>query len=140
MSDTEVAPHDAGPVVTQEVAATCLGVKVPQSSFLTETRIDRINAARYEGQEIAGALHVIREDDRVLEVGAGLGVVGAVIATNAKPEKVLSFEANPELVPVIRALHQMNDLGDQVELRNQVLFAGTDRPDSMEFHLRNSFL
>lgn len=87
MSDTEVAPHDAGPVVTQEVAATCLGVKVPQSSFLTETRINRINAARYEGQEIAGALHVIREDDRVLEVGAGLGVVGAVIATNAKPEK-----------------------------------------------------
>ncbi|MCA2009155.1 FkbM family methyltransferase [Tritonibacter mobilis] len=140
MSDTEVAPHDASPVVTQEVAATCLGVKVPQSSFLTETRINRINAARYEGQEIAGALHVIREDDRVLEVGAGLGVVGAVIATNAKPEKVLSFEANPELVPVIRALHQMNDLGDRVELRNQVLFAGKDRPESMEFHLRNSFL
>ena len=140
MSDTEVAPHDAGPVVTQEVAATCLGVKVPQSSFLTETRIDRINAARYEGQEIAGALHVIREDDRVLEVGAGLGVVGAVIATNAKPEKVLSFEANPELVPVIRALHQMNALGDRVELRNQVLFAGTPEALVADENVRRPYL
>lgn len=144
MSDTEVAStavtSDAAPLVTQEVAATCLGVKVPQSPFLTETRIERINAARYEGQEIAGALHVVREDDRVLEVGAGLGVVGAVIAMNARPEKVLSFEANPELVPVITALHEMNELGGRVELRNQVLFAGADRPETMEFHLRNSFL
>lgn len=131
MSDPESVP---------EVAARCLGVDVPASAFLTETRIERINAARYEGQEIAGALHVVREDDRVLEVGAGLGVVGAVIAKNARPEKVLSFEANPELVPVIRALHQMNALGDRVELRNQVLFAGPDRPATMAFHVRNSFL
>jgi FkbM family methyltransferase len=144
MSETELASHkmasDAPPVVSQEIAATCLGVKVPQSSFLTETRIKRINAARYEGQEIAGALHVVCEEDRVLEVGAGLGIVGAVIAVNAKPQKVLSFEANPELVPVIHALHDMNDLGSQVELRNQVLFAGADRPQTMAFHLRSSFL
>ncbi|TNJ47707.1 FkbM family methyltransferase [Phaeobacter sp. B1627] len=122
------------------VAAVCLGVKVPASDFLTETRIERINAARYEGQEIAGALHVVRETDRVLEVGAGLGVVGAVIALNARPQKLLSFEANPELIPVITALHEMNGLVGRIEVRNQVLWAGADRPDTLAFHLRTSFL
>lgn len=123
-----------------EIVAECLGVKVPHSAFLTDKRIERIKTARYEGQEIAGALHVIHEEDRVLEVGAGLGVVGAVIALNAKPQKVLSFEANPELIPTIRALHEVNGLDGRVELRNQVLFAGQDRPETVEFHLRSSFL
>ena len=128
------------PVVTQEVAANCLGVKVPRSRFLSEKRIERINAARYERHEIKGALHVVRPEDRVLEAGAGLGIVGAVIASKAGAQKVLSFEANPELIPVIRALHEMNDLGDRIELRNQVLFAGEDRPATMTFHLHNSYL
>ena len=65
---------------TVSVAAECLGVMVPSSEFLTEQRIERIKAARYEGQEIEGALHVIGREDRVLEIGAGLGIVGAVIA------------------------------------------------------------
>ena len=42
-----------------EVAAECKGIKVPRSPFLSETRISRINAARYEGDEIAGALAVV---------------------------------------------------------------------------------
>ena len=58
-----------------EVAAHCLGVDVPQSPFLHENRIQRINEARYEGQEIAGALHVVRQGDNVLELGAGIGYV-----------------------------------------------------------------
>mgnify|MGYP002376163971 CR=1 FL=1 len=47
--------------------ARCHDVEVPPSPFLNETRIARINAGRYEGQEIAGALTVIRPGDRVLE-------------------------------------------------------------------------
>ena len=78
-----------------EYVALCKGVRVPHSPFLTETRIARINAERYEGDEIAGALAVVRPGDRVLELGAGLGIVGAVTAKNAAPDAVLSFEANP---------------------------------------------
>lgn len=132
---------DAQPV--DGVAANCLGLKVPQSRFLTEKRIERINAARYEGPEIAGALHVIRDGDRVLEVGAGLGVVGGVVRLNSKVARVLSFEANPELIPVIRALHDLNGLSDMcegIEVRNQVLVAGEDAPAALDFHIRSSFL
>jgi len=59
-----------------EWAATCLGVKVPNSPFLNESRIELLNAGRYEGQEILGVMSTVTEDDRVLELGAGIGVVG----------------------------------------------------------------
>ena len=88
-----------------EVAAECLGVKVPASQFLHEGRIERINKAQYEGQEIKGALHVVQKSDRVLEVGSGLGIVGAVIAKNCNPQIVRSFEANPALIPHIMKLY-----------------------------------
>ena len=42
--------------LADDFVAECHGVRVPHSPFLHETRIARINAAAYEGQEIAGAL------------------------------------------------------------------------------------
>ena len=125
---------------TPPVAAECHGVRVPQSPFLNDTRIQRINAGRYEGQEIAGALAVIRPGDRVLEMGAGLGLVGAIAARKAGPEAVLSFEANPNLIPHIRALYDLNELTDKITVRNQLVISASDRPEQLPFHLRNSFL
>ena len=123
-----------------EVAAECLGVKVPGSRFLHAKRVERINAAEYEGHEIRGALHVVREDDVVLEIGAGLGIVGAVIASNAKPKSVHSFEANPDLIPTIERLYELNGLEGVNSVRNTVLLSDPERPASIPFHLRNSFL
>jgi FkbM family methyltransferase len=122
------------------IAAECLGVKVIASKYLHETRIARINNARYEGQEIAGALHVVRESDIVLEIGSGIGLVGAVIAHNAKPKSVHSFEANPELIPHINQLYQVNNLQDCISVQNTVLISAKDRPETIPFHLHNSYL
>ena len=120
--------------------AECHGVKVPDSPMLTPVRIERINAARYEGQEIAGALQVVREGDKVLEMGAGIGLVGAIVAKNAKPKKVVSFEANPNLIDHITALYKMNRLSSRIEVRNEVLISAPDAPETMAFHIRNSYL
>ncbi|APE43858.1 hypothetical protein BOO69_10860 [Sulfitobacter alexandrii] len=120
--------------------AECHGVKVPDSPMITPERAERINAARYEGQEIAGALEVIRAGDRVLEMGAGIGLVGAIAALNGKPEKVLSFEANPGLIQHINALYRLNDLQDRIEVRNEVLISAPNPPEHMAFHIRNSYL
>lgn len=120
--------------------AECHGVKVPDSPMMTPERADRINAARYEGQEIAGALEVIRPGDHVLELGAGLGLVGAIAAKNGNPAKVLSFEANPNLIEHINALYALNGLTDRIEVRNEVLISAPDAPETMPFHIRNSYL
>lgn len=127
-------------MTTVSIAATCKGVRVPRSPFLNDTRIRRIEAARYEGDEIAGALAVVQPGDRVLEMGAGLGIVGAVIARNANPAALLSFEANPDLIPHAQALYTENELEDVVELRNQVVISAPDRPKTVTFHIQNSFL
>lgn len=123
------------------IAATYHGIRVPQSPYITEKRVQQMEALRYEGQEIAGALALVRPGDRVLEMGAGLGIVGAVIARVAKPSAILSYEANPELLPHIRTLHAENGLSDVIELRNQILISGSDRPDNVTFYIqKNSFL
>ena len=121
-------------------AAQCLGVKVPPSRFLNDRRIERINSSRYEVQEITGALHVVGKADIVLEIGAGIGLVGAVIAARCKPRRVHSFEANPELIPAINALYELNGLQEVISVNNAVLISAPDRPDKVPFHLRNSYL
>jgi FkbM family methyltransferase len=120
--------------------AECHGVKVPDSPMISPQRADRINAARYEGQEIAGALKVIRPGDHVLELGAGIGLVGAIAAQNGKPAKVLSFEANPNLIEHINALYALNGLSNRIEVRNEVLISAPDAPETLPFHIRNSYL
>ncbi len=123
-----------------KTVAECHGVKVPDSPLLTPTRIDRINGARYEGQEIAGALAVTEKGDRVLELGAGIGLVGAIVAKNTVSAKVLSFEANPGLIEHIEALYKLNRLSAKIKVRNEVLISAPDAPDTMAFHIRNSYL
>ncbi len=123
-----------------DIVAVYRGVRVPASPFLTEPRITRLNEGRYEAEEVAGALEVVRAGDRVLELGAGLGAVGAAIALNARPAALLSFEANPDLIPHIRALHRANGLEGVIELRNQVLVSAPNRPGTVTFHRRSSFL
>jgi len=125
---------------TPKHVAICHGVKVPDSPMMNDERIARINAARYEGQEIAGALDVIREGDNVLEMGAGIGLVGAIAAKNGKPAKVISFEANPNLIEHIQALYKLNRLSKKIEVRNEVLISAPNAPRKMTFHLRNSYL
>lgn len=123
-----------------EFAATCHGVGVPPSRYLHETRIARINAGNYEGDEIRGALHVITPDDTVLEIGAGIGVVGGVIAKVCTPKRILSFEANPELIPEITGLYAANGLTDTISVENAVLFSAQDRPENLPFYLHKSYL
>ena len=123
-----------------EIAAHFAGVDVPASPFLNPKRIERINAGRYEGQEIAGAQHLVQPGDKVMEMGAGLGIVGAVSVAAKKGAKLLSFEANPSLIPHIRSLYALNRLKSRAEVRNQVLISAPDRPSTLPFAVHNSYL
>ncbi len=140
MKSSEMQADQSPPTNGTEIAATCHGINVPMSPFLTEARINRINAHKYEGEEVDGALQVVRPGDRVLELGAGIGLVGAVISLNCTPAKVLSFEANPSLIEHIRKLHALNGLSERMEVRNQVLLSTADAPESISFHIRKSYL
>src|SRR6056297_366545 len=63
----------------------------------------KLASGKYEGQEAAAARMRLREGTRVLELGAGIGYIATLCARVAGPGNVTTVEANPEMLPVIRA-------------------------------------
>jgi FkbM family methyltransferase len=122
------------------IVAVCHGIEVPEAPHIGPRMIRAMNEGRFERSEIGAALAVIRPGARVLELGAGSGLVGAIIAHRCGAGKVLSVEANPHLIAHIRALHDHNGLTDRIEVRHGVVDAGPEAPASVEFFLAGNFL
>ena len=62
----------------------------------------------YEKHECDLVEHILRPSDRVLEIGAGVGMVGLVATRLCGEGRVLSCEANPELESLIRGNYLLN--------------------------------
>ncbi len=59
----------------------------------------------------------IRQGDRVVEVGSGVGVVGLLCNKLAGAGNVLSFEANSTLASIIAANYALNNITPRIRLR-----------------------
>jgi FkbM family methyltransferase len=93
----------------------------------------------YEDPEIRGLQRVVRAGDRVLELGTGLGVVSALAARATAPSgRVLSFEANPQIIPDTMAFLAHHGVSN-IEIRHAVLVPDATAGDTREFHLASSF-
>ena len=86
--------------------------------------VSRLLAHWYEQSEVQALKGGIEPTDRVLELGAGLGMTGCLAAQSAKNGQVLSFEANPELVSLAREHAEMNGCRNY-EVRNGILAANS---------------
>jgi FkbM family methyltransferase len=64
---------------------------------------EKLRKGQYEGHEARAAMMRVGPGDKVLELGAGLGYIGALCARAAGAENVTCVEANPDMLPVIRA-------------------------------------
>jgi len=84
-----------------------------------------------EEREILKA--TIRPGDRVLEIGACLGIVGMEAARIVGEENVLSYEANPDLEWLIRKNHELNSLYPRV-----VLKAISKQGGSIKYYLQDN--
>jgi len=122
------------------IAAVCHGIRVPAGPHLGPRMIASMGEGRYEAGEIAGGLAVIPEGARILELGAGAGVVGAVIATRRRASAVLSVEANPNLIPYVRRLHALNGLEGVMSVEHGVVLTAPAPPATVTFHLTGNFL
>lgn len=113
------------------------GIKIPFSSHVISKNMEkRLRRNRYEGSEATKSAIAVREDDRVIELGAGIGYLSSVVCKGSKPEKYIAIEANPDLIPVIIETHRLNEISN-VEVLNGIL---TDGPEeSYDFYLRDEF-
>jgi FkbM family methyltransferase len=76
----------------------------------------------YEAKEIEIVAKRLEPQDVVLEVGAGLGFLSAYCAKRVGAQSVHAYEANPELIPLIRETYAKNEVAPN--LVNAVLAKG----------------
>jgi FkbM family methyltransferase len=66
---------------------------------------------------------VVRAGDRVLVIGAGLGVVSTLVAKTEGIARVIAVEANTALIPYLNRVHDLNGVSE-VKTINAVLAEG----------------
>lgn len=97
-----------------------------------------VREGRYETPEARKIGKIIQQGDIILEIGAGIGFMTALMLKNPVVERVISFEANPLLIPIIQRTLSDNGVGDQrFELHNAVL--GLQDAGSIDFHIHRDF-
>ncbi|WP_211299458.1 FkbM family methyltransferase [Pukyongiella litopenaei] len=114
------------------------GVQIPFVPRIITPKIERpMRNNRYEGGEVASLRRLLKPGDRVLELGAGVGLCSTIAAQNPDVDRVVAIEANPDMIPLIQETYRLNDVCEQAELRNGVatVRSGAEIP----FYIRQDF-
>ncbi len=90
------------------------------ADFVAPEMRGEIDSGSYSADLIAHLAESDFSDERVLVIGAGLGIVSSHIAANCRAERVLAVEADPRLVGYMNRLHRLNGV-EWVEAVNAIL-------------------
>lgn len=69
----------------------------------------------YELPERELLMRFLKPDDRVLELGTGLGMIATLCARRVGSARVLTFEANPAMISVARETFRLNGVAPRLE-------------------------
>lgn len=108
------------------------------AGLATDAIAQKLSEGTYEGDEARAVDRCVRPGFRVLELGAGLGYIGALAAQKTEPANVLSVEANPDLIPVIRANHARNNVAD-ISLMQGAVVGHAPEGATAKFHIAGGF-
>ncbi|PTW60426.1 FkbM family methyltransferase [Breoghania corrubedonensis] len=97
---------------------------VSDTAFVTKEIRNALYKERYEDEELSLVAEAIGQGDRVLEIGAGIGLISMACAKRCGAENLLSYEANPSLEAVIRKNHALNGLYPELRTRAVSVQAG----------------
>lgn len=103
---------------------------------LSPAIVDSLYRGGYEAAEVDIIRRTLTPEDRVLEIGGGIGFIGIVAARIVRrPDAVLIVEANPQIIPLMRDNFRLNGVWPTV--RNVVL--GQDGRAEVRFYLHRDF-
>jgi len=102
-------------------AGISLPFEGPENADLLIPEIrNAICSGGYSADMISHLSEAVQPGDRVLVIGAGLGVVSSLIAKIPGVERVIAVEADPAVIPYLERVHALNDVSS-VETVNAVL-------------------
>lgn len=88
----------------------------------------------YEKEELGILKRKLKQHDRVMEIGAGIGFLSTYCAKKIGDENVFAFEANPFIIDKIRETYALNNVNPSIT--NSLL---SDREGSIGFYLEKNF-
>lgn len=110
------------------------GITVPLASDEVSPVIwQALTCGSYEAKEARWVFKAVRPNDRVLELGTGIGIITSLMAT-IPGVLVWSFEANPSTAALARRVISANNLRNVV-LSQGILTAG--EPGTFPFYVRD---
>ena len=113
------------------------GVNIPdQPKIITPNIREAITTGKFEAEEASELPAIVKDGDRVLEIGAGIGFISTLLDRQRAVEHVVAVEANPTLLPFMEVLHSANQV-TKVTRKNAVLT--NEQIKSMTFYVRNDF-
>ncbi|WP_412033052.1 FkbM family methyltransferase [Nitratireductor aquimarinus] len=121
-------PHTSGPI---SIAVA--------DGIVSNVIQKKIEDGRYEKHEAKTVAKILDENEVFLELGAGVGVISTLAWLTGKVREVHCYEADPRLIPLIKATHREN--GVQGQVHNVILTNDEDalQAESVDFHIREHF-
>ena len=115
------------------------GVRLMVPDAMLNPRIAaKLQSGDYEGQEAHAVQQRLRAGQRVLELGSGLGYISALAAGITGAGNVITVEANPTMLPVIRGNLARNGF-DEVEVIHGAVTGMEEAVAEVHFEQKSSF-
>lgn len=92
------------------------GIEIPVYMHYGYSVLRFIADGTYECQELAIAKMKLSREDKVLELGTGIGFISAFCAKKIGSDRVYTFEANPLMEPLIKELYHKNNVSPHFEI------------------------
>ena len=108
---------------------------VPEAILSDKFHSDLVTGT-YENRELAPIRANLKPDDIVLELGAAVGFISTYVAKLLDQGRVISYEANSEMLPVAANNHRLNDV--HVDLHH-ALVSGDENTEEKEFYVDRTF-
>lgn len=105
---------------------------------LTDKIRGNLASGEYEGSEARAVMMRVKPGQRVLELGAGLGYIGAMAARIVGAKNVTSVEANPYMIVAIRANYALNGVAE-IDLRHGAVVGQDYEGHSLAFACAKQF-
>jgi FkbM family methyltransferase len=113
------------------------GVTIPiDRKIITDRILYSIIRGRYEGTEARAVKSMVKPQDRVLELGAGIGLISVVASKIVGENSVVCVEANPKMVGYIQKVHAANRVNPKIV---NAVAVGKSSTDTISFYLRENF-